>query len=309
MIEGYCQAVAPPSRHHRIRAILGPCLTAQESARATPTSLRRPLWILLPARLRISTPPPKVVRIPQPSRLDGWGDLRGARRERQHYQTRSARRLPAELQRPGGNLMTTEIAVSNRLGIALATDSAVTITGGGRVKIFDTADKLFELSAQHPVAVMFNGNMDCLGVPWEILVKDFRRAEGECNRPTIAKWADDFLEYVQGHSLVSEHLTGGYIENVATKEIGAVQGRVRHKLDEYVFRRGGDIRKFDLRRVVLETIEEREEFLRNFPVATSLKEVTRQKVHDVYFDKIHGEIENSVHGRRNFKPRNCRFGK
>jgi hypothetical protein len=192
--------------------------------------------------------------------------------------------------------MTTEIAVSNRLGIALATDSAVTITGGGRVKIFDTADKLFELSAQHPVAVMFNGNMDCLGVPWEILVKDFRRAEGERDRPTIAKWTDDFLEYVQGHGLVSEHLTGGYIENVTTKEIGAVQGRVRNKLEEYVFSRGGDIRNFNLRRVVLETIEEREEFLRNFPVATSLKEVSRQKVHDVYFDKIHVEIEGRFKG-------------
>lgn len=193
--------------------------------------------------------------------------------------------------------MTTEIAVSNRLGIALATDSAVTITGGGKVKIFDTADKLFELSAQHPAAVMFNGNMDCLGVPWEILVKDFRTAQGDNNRPTIARWTDEFLEYVQGHGLVSEHLTGGYIENVAGKEIAAVQSRVRYKLDEYVFRRGGDIRKFDLRRVLLETIEERQEFLGEFPVATSLSDMmSKQKVHDAYFEKIYSEIEKRFKG-------------
>jgi len=36
---------------------------------------------------------------------------------------------------------------------------------------------------------MFNGNMDCLGVPWEILVKDFRNSEGDEDRPTVAQWA------------------------------------------------------------------------------------------------------------------------
>ena len=40
--------------------------------------------------------------------------------------------------------MTTEIAVLNRLGIALAADSAVTISGGGTTKVFESADKLFE---------------------------------------------------------------------------------------------------------------------------------------------------------------------
>jgi hypothetical protein len=100
--------------------------------------------------------------------------------------------------------MTTEIAVFNRLGLSLATDSAVTITSGGRVKVFNTADKLFELSTRHPVAIMFNGNMDCLGVPWEILVKDFRSSEGDQAPPTVAVWARDFLAYVESHGLISE---------------------------------------------------------------------------------------------------------
>lgn len=193
--------------------------------------------------------------------------------------------------------MTTEIAVSNRLGIALATDSAVTITGGGKVKIFDTADKLFELSSQHPVAVMFNGNMDCLGVPWEILVKDFRAVEGDKNRPSILKWTEEFLEYVQGHGLVSEQRSGGYIENVAAKEIDAVQARARRKLNDFLFT-GGMVQKFELRRVLLETIEERQEFLKHFPVANSLAETSKQKVHDAYFEKINAEIEKRFKGDR-----------
>ena len=73
--------------------------------------------------------------------------------------------------------MTTEIAVVNRLGVALATDSAVTISGDGRTKVFDTGDKLFELCDHAPIGVMINGNMDFLGVPWEIIIKDFQPSE------------------------------------------------------------------------------------------------------------------------------------
>ena len=158
----------------------------------------------------------------------------------------------------------TEIAVFNRLGLALATDSAVTITGGGRVKVFNTADELFELSPRYPVAIMFNGNMDCLGVPWEILVKDFRASQGDRDRPTIDLWAKDFLAYVESHGLVSEQTVGGYVENVAAREIEAIKNRVGGKIRSYVFSRPiekFDTNKFDIRKVLLETIEERQQFM------------------------------------------------
>jgi hypothetical protein len=119
--------------------------------------------------------------------------------------------------------MTTEIAVANRLGISLASDSAVTITGGGRVKIFDTADKLFELSPVHPVGVMINGNMDCLGVPWEILVKEFRESDGVKKRGKITDWTNDFVGFVQGHALIGDETSKRYIEHVIGKEIETIQ--------------------------------------------------------------------------------------
>lgn len=100
--------------------------------------------------------------------------------------------------------MTTEIAVINRLGVALAADSAVTIPGyGGNDKVFDTGDKLFELSERFPVALMVNGSMDFLGVPWEIIAKEFR-----CTPPqgaakiTIEQWMERFLEFLSTHPTV-----------------------------------------------------------------------------------------------------------
>ncbi|WP_230079588.1 hypothetical protein [Serratia marcescens] len=51
--------------------------------------------------------------------------------------------------------MTAEIAVFNKSAVALAADSAVTISGGDGVsKIYNGADKLFALSRHHPVGIM-----------------------------------------------------------------------------------------------------------------------------------------------------------
>lgn len=63
----------------------------------------------------------------------------------------------------------------NSLGVALATDSAATVSNGEIGKVFNSADKLFMLSKRHPVGVMIYGNAAILGVPWETIIKMFRR--------------------------------------------------------------------------------------------------------------------------------------
>ncbi|MES2905293.1 MAG: hypothetical protein V4696_14000 [Pseudomonadota bacterium] len=71
--------------------------------------------------------------------------------------------------------MTSEVVVMNSLGVALASDSAATVNNGEGGKVFNTADKLFMLSKRHPVGVMVYENAAILGVPWETIIKMFRR--------------------------------------------------------------------------------------------------------------------------------------
>jgi hypothetical protein len=206
--------------------------------------------------------------------------------------------------------MTTEIAVSNRLGIALATDSAVTIGRGGAVKVFDTADKLFELSSLHPVAVMINGNMECLGVPWEILAKDFRRAEGPKPRASVKEWTQDFLTYVEGHLLISEEAIARYVERVATKEIEVVQTRVSNLLFNHIFEtsrrdlakdgvtRGPKFEGFDIQKVLLQTIGQRRQYLEDFPVVEVLKDITSEQITTAYSEKIRALLVEKFSGTK-----------
>jgi hypothetical protein len=78
--------------------------------------------------------------------LGGLEGLRGARRGPQHSPKKDALRLPAEPQRPGGSEMTAEVAILNKIGVALAADSIVTITTANGDKTYNTANKLFALS-------------------------------------------------------------------------------------------------------------------------------------------------------------------
>lgn len=92
--------------------------------------------------------------------------------------------------------MTAEIAVMNEEAIALAADSAVT----GPAKIFTSANKIFALSKYHPVALMVFDSAHFHGVPWETIVKQYRRKLKDKSFPTLDKHAADFLKYFNSSS-------------------------------------------------------------------------------------------------------------
>ena len=69
--------------------------------------------------------------------------------------------------------MTSEVVVMNRMGVALAADSAATIEMGENSKLRNSALKLFMLSKYCPVGVMVYNNADLLGVPLETIIKLF----------------------------------------------------------------------------------------------------------------------------------------
>ncbi len=92
--------------------------------------------------------------------------------------------------------MTAEIAILNKSSVVLAADSAVTISAGSnQEKIFDTADKLFELSCRQPIGVMINNDMNFMEIPLPVLIKKYRSENNEFKRVQDA--ALSFLRYLQ----------------------------------------------------------------------------------------------------------------
>ncbi|EKN6173833.1 hypothetical protein DVQ67_15815, partial [Yersinia enterocolitica] len=93
--------------------------------------------------------------------------------------------------------MTAEIAVYNKSAVALAADSAVTISGGGNDKIYNGAEKLFSLTKHHPVGLMVYGSGDLCSAPWELVIKAYRKQLGEKSFPTLEEYSSDFFQFLE----------------------------------------------------------------------------------------------------------------
>ncbi len=95
--------------------------------------------------------------------------------------------------------MTCEVAVANRLGIALAADSAATFTqsGTGSRTYATGANKIFQLAEFDPVGCMIFNNSALAGIPWELLIKAFRATQHN-TLPTVQDYCDDFRDFVAG---------------------------------------------------------------------------------------------------------------
>jgi hypothetical protein len=180
---------APTNSWHK-----GACLTGQESAREIPSA--GSLWIFPQRTPKIANLMPRNrVRTRRPSLLGGLADLRAVRRERQACHREDVLRSPAVPLGPGGKpRMTTEIAILNRQGIALAADSAVTI---GRQKVWKTANKLFSLAPHNDIAVMAYGSGDFISFPWETIVKCFRQKVGPKQFMTVKECAEELIRYLE----------------------------------------------------------------------------------------------------------------
>ena len=94
--------------------------------------------------------------------------------------------------------MTAEIAILNKEAVALAADSAVTVGFQKNQKVFGSANKLFALSKSAPVGLMVYGNAQYMDIPWETIIKQYRRNLNEGKFSTLSEYADDFIKYLDG---------------------------------------------------------------------------------------------------------------
>lgn len=133
--------------------------------------------------------------------------------------------------------MTTEIAILNKTAVALAADSAMTVSSigpTGIAKVLNSANKLFTLSKCAPVGIMIYNNAELMGIPWETIIKMYRHQLGEKVFDSVEEYCDDFFKFIPQFPILKE-MQPNYITFVArsmadffVKEIDA-WGKKRNK--------------------------------------------------------------------------------
>jgi len=93
--------------------------------------------------------------------------------------------------------MTAEIALLNKMAVALAADSAVTIDAGNAAKVYNSADKIFEGTMHDPIGIMVYNRPELNGVPVEVIVKMYRDRDCNANFSTVFDFASAFLKHIE----------------------------------------------------------------------------------------------------------------
>ena len=94
--------------------------------------------------------------------------------------------------------MSSGICILNKNGVAMAADSAVTL--GNHLAIYNSANKLFSLSKVAPVGAIMYNNTSYMGVPFEVMIKEYRTAIGDKEYDYLEDYLSEFLNFISSNS-------------------------------------------------------------------------------------------------------------
>ncbi len=150
--------------------------------------------------------------------------------------------------------MTAEVAVINDSAVALAADSLVTVSRQGQPEKTYTANKLFTFSKHAPVGVMIYGNASVMQVPWETVIKMFRRQLGRTVFDTVEEYAEHFLDFLAASDMLFPAETQqAWFRGVLHSYLGVLRSRIDKLVKEHTDLHGG-IDEKNIVRIAAETV-------------------------------------------------------
>ncbi|SDK34317.1 hypothetical protein [Sediminibacillus albus] len=151
--------------------------------------------------------------------------------------------------------MTAEVTIMNKLGMSLAADSAVTSGREGVQKVYNSANKLFSLSRNHPVGFMVYGAASFMEVPWEIIIKSYRTELKDKKFDDLNDYFTDFLSFLNNDA----HFKADEIEEIIVhRTFSDILKRLVLKVEEEITRRkqaGEDMTDSKVTELLKETVE------------------------------------------------------
>ena len=192
--------------------------------------------------------------------------------------------------------MTAEIGVMNRLGVALAADSAVTI-GGDTRKVFSSADKLFQLAMAAPVGIMIYGNASFIELPWEMVIKVFRTRLGTTTHPHLVGYAEAFVTYLkQQSSLFTPELELASVKRLVSVLLYNLRQRISDSISKKAEAQNG-LDAEDLPQIIADLVSARHDVIVGRPFLEGFVEGDIAHARDTYgrmIDELLSEIFGSL---------------
>ncbi|MCF8232306.1 MAG: hypothetical protein K9J27_08965 [Bacteroidales bacterium] len=130
--------------------------------------------------------------------------------------------------------MTAVIGILNKSAVALAADSAVSVTGAHQNKIYNTANKIFTLSKYHPVGIMmYNAASFMSSVPWETIIKLYREELEDKSFSRVEEYQTHFIEFLKAKDFfISKDIQKSTFINLLNWNLDALKNNALKNIDK-----------------------------------------------------------------------------
>jgi hypothetical protein len=128
--------------------------------------------------------------------------------------------------------MTSQIVLMNKLGLAVASDSSLTMTRGDNRRTYASAEKIFPLGPDHKVAILHSGVVEFMGHPFEVLLTEWAKS---LQRPygTLDEYAESFCNWLaHRQDLFSEESQANFLNSLLKNYLLDVRATILERLDE-----------------------------------------------------------------------------
>ena len=110
--------------------------------------------------------------------------------------------------------MTSQVSVMSVFGVAVASDTVVTLTRGGQYKVVPNASKIIELGPEHKVLVLSSGNVYLNAFPHDLHITEWAKTlEGPLPR------LSDYVSSYKAWSAVDSRLASPLSQNLALRAL------------------------------------------------------------------------------------------
>ncbi len=204
--------------------------------------------------------------------------------------------------------MTAVIGILNKNAVAIAADSAVTVSGHNGSKIYNTANKIFTLSKYHPVSIVIYNSANFIVTPWEIIIKIYRNQLKNKSFNDLEQYSQDFFKFLKQKDFFAQEdtivqfshtLIYGFLEDFVRRTYEeAMQG------DENLILQSEENRILIIQKYLIEILDTNLEQIKNSEKLQDFEYLTKKKfnsiineplgliVDDNYPELINSKIKN-----------------
>lgn len=188
--------------------------------------------------------------------------------------------------------MTAEIVIMNKEAVALAADSAITMTRKREQKIFPTTNKLFALSKYCPIGIMIYGNSNFMEVPWETIIKIYRTKLKKQKFNTLREYTENFIAFLNNDSLFPESRQKNYLYRTTRSYFALIKRIIEEKI-KLVVTKKGKVTNDQIKETIVDVIKNHFDKVKKTKMLSSIPENHAETIIKKYgniIDRVKEEI-------------------